>query len=87
MIVSFDENGKTYEVQNEHVDEIFENVKSEIQKIFDQYQENGKDVMIALMAAGCITKSLMQFASNKYGADDIVETVGGVELNKEKGGE
>jgi hypothetical protein len=80
MIVSFEENGKKYEVQNEHVDEIFEKVKTDIQKIFDQYQDSGKDVLIALIAAGSVTKSLMQFASNEYGVNDIIETVGGIEI-------
>jgi pyruvate/2-oxoacid:ferredoxin oxidoreductase alpha subunit len=84
MIVSFKENNKSYEIQDKHVDEIFNKVKSDMLKIYEQYSESDKDAMIALIASGCVTKSLMQFASNKYGVDDIIETVGGVEIREER---
>jgi len=82
MKVTFSENNKRYEIQNDHVDEIFENVKRDMDSIFAKYTESSKDALIALISVSCITKALMQWTSNKYGVDDIVETIGAVEIKE-----
>lgn len=81
MVVTFKAlEGRSFEVQNEHVDKIFEDVKAQMTKIFDQYEKCDKDVLIALMSACSIATDLNQWASNTYGVDRIIETVGAKEI-------
>jgi len=79
MIVTFDETGKEYEIQNDEVDTIFELVKDKIQDIYNIFT-NDKDVLIAVIASGCIVEDMIQMLSNQYGADYIIKTIDAKEI-------
>ena len=83
MIVTFEEKeNKKYEIQNKHVDEIFENVKKGMLNIFEQYKKSDKDLAIATIAAGSLGKELNQWLSNEYGADEIIKITEAEELQE-----
>jgi C-terminal processing protease CtpA/Prc len=81
MIVTFEEkNSEQYEVQNEHVENIFNSIKDEITTVLEKYKNSNKDLLIALMSIEGIVKELNQRMSNEYGADKIIEFVGAIKL-------
>jgi hypothetical protein len=81
MIVTFEEkDNKKYEIQNEHVDQIFENVKTMLDSVFEKYGYSDKDTMIATVSLVCIVEKIKNKITNEYGADKIIELTGAKEL-------
>jgi hypothetical protein len=84
MIVTFEEKeNKQYEVQDEHVEAIFENVRNEIDNIVLQYENNSRNIIITILSLNSISKSLMQRLSNDFGADKLIETLKAKEIKSE----
>ena len=84
MLVTFNENGKTYEVQNEHVSNIFDDVKAAMSAIYEKYRISDMDLIIAVTASECIASSVMQGISDRYGVDSIVEILNAKEVIEDK---
>lgn len=80
MIIKFEEKDKTYEAQNDHMDEIFEVVKNKLFEIYESYTNN-KDVCIAVIASGCVANAAEQFLSDTYGADKLIKILDAKEVN------
>lgn len=71
-----------YEVSEEHVDEIYNHIKTEMTKIFEKYKGSDKDLMIAIMASACIANNLNQGFSDKFEAYKIVKMVEAKDIKK-----
>jgi len=81
MILTFEEKpNKKYEIQDEHVEEIFDYIKTQLADIFEQYKNNDRDSLIASSAIACIAESLKQKLSNDFGANRIIEILQAVEI-------
>jgi hypothetical protein len=84
MIITFGEKeNKQYEVQDEHVETIFDDVKNEVNKILEKYMDNNRDLLITLSSLGSIYNSLNQRIINDFGADQIIETLQAKEIESE----
>lgn len=82
MIITFEEKrNKQYEIQDEHVDEIFEEVKESMIQIYEKYNISDKDVLIASLASICLAEHLKKTLSNKYGSDKIIQITNAKEIH------
>ena len=74
MIVTF--NDKDYEVEDERVTEIFEDVKKKYLEIIDKYNKDNRDTILAQLSVYAFGSGGMETVQKKYGIDEIVKILG-----------
>jgi len=74
MIVTFDDKpNKKYEAQDDHVDEIFESIKTQMIAICDKYKNNDRDLIIAVSTMGIMSDIAKNTLRKQYDSDKIIE--------------
>lgn len=85
MIITFNEkDGKKYEVQSDHVEKIFDDVKEKMVNILAGYEDNEENLLIAATSLGSVANVLLQMISDKIGADKVIEMLGAVPMENQE---
>lgn len=81
MIVEFKEKpGKKYEVQDEHVEEIFNTMKKAIVDKFESIKHEHRDFVVSVMALSVLSSELNQLLVDTIGTEEIIKLSKAIEF-------